>query len=341
MAVTVEVLEGLGPVAEAWDRVVDLDGANPFLRSWWLSSTTLGKARVVAVHDGPDLVGGLALERVVRGVAQLRMIGEELGAADLDLVADPTREAEVVESIGAWLAGRRLPTRFRLAGLRDGGRVAGLVPSGQLTHEGVAFSARTPASIEDYLASRSSNLRKDLGRSRRRVVDEHGAQVRLVLAGEVPDALARFHVLHGAQFGEQSQLTPTRAAFDQAVHAGVAAGEVLLHGVLHDGRWVAVEVMLAHGPRLGLLASAFDSTDDAMSGAGNLLSLHAFEHAIDHGFEEVDFLRGASGYKARWVDTPRSVMTATGDNSNLAKAIGSAPATARRLRRSLRSQRSD
>ncbi len=70
MAVTVEVLEGLGPVAEAWDRVVDLDGANPFLRSWWLSSTTLGKARVVAVHDGPDLVGGLALGATVRLVDQ-------------------------------------------------------------------------------------------------------------------------------------------------------------------------------------------------------------------------------------------------------------------------------
>ena len=110
---------------------------------------------------------------------------------------------------------------------------------------------------------------------------------------EVVDA---FICLHGARWGARGQPGVLDTAAVQQFHRLTAprllkAGLLRLHAWRLDGRIVAVQHVLVHGPRACAYLAGYDPALASVS-IGTVLLAAAFEHAIAEGRREFDFLRG-------------------------------------------------
>src|ERR1039457_4104447 len=77
IATTVSVRTSLGDAAPQWDELVLASRLpSPFLLSWWLEATAIGRPRYILVYLGDRLLGGLALQENTRyGLRQLQALG--------------------------------------------------------------------------------------------------------------------------------------------------------------------------------------------------------------------------------------------------------------------------
>ena len=144
----------LGPFAAAWDSLVARQPhPSPFLRTWWLDATATGEPVFVLVLEDSRLIGGLALQRHRRGGLEvLEMMGQgPLEPDHLDLVAEPGREAAVVDEVGAWLT-RRGSRVLDLDGIEPDGLLVAALPASYIeVRRHVARAFRMPVDLDAWL----------------------------------------------------------------------------------------------------------------------------------------------------------------------------------------------
>lgn len=304
----VEVVDRLGPRRPEWDALVAASALpSPFLRSWWLGALDPGRAaQFVLVHDGPRLVGGLALQqRRLLGVAVLTVLGGGTLCPDhLDLVAAPGYDDLVVAALRRWFhaPGARI---VRLDGMREHSRLAEVFGRTHRTEIDVAPYEPLAGSYGTYLSERGSGLRTKAGKVRRRL-QRGGVVCRRTPDDQVPAALTDFEALHGVR-SDRRALMAHRQEIGQFVRAGLADGEVRLHEAVRDGRRIAVLIGFTTGNRWSVYQLARELGHDVRD-VGTVLHLAAVEDACASGLTEIDFLRGAETYKAGFTTRQRVLL---------------------------------
>jgi CelD/BcsL family acetyltransferase involved in cellulose biosynthesis len=330
----VTVRPQLGPLAPAWDAIVDqLPLPSPFLRSWWLEATAGRRPCFVLALDGQELLGGLALQQDRwLGVPRLRVMGAGPLCPDhLDVVAAPAQLRRVVAAVGSWLA-RPGPRVLDLEGMVADPRIAAALP-GRVRREvlDVAPWSPLPADPEAYVSARPRNFRATLRKASRRF-DREGIDHRVATRGEVDAALATLRDLHSARWGRRSHFLAAFEDFARAARAGAARGELALHELVDDETVLASVACFEVAGRVSLYQSG-RAMDHRWRNAVTVLLGKVIEDACRRGVVEVDLLRGGEDYKRNFGSASRELLrlrAASGMLGDLALAALTVTAWARR-----------
>jgi CelD/BcsL family acetyltransferase involved in cellulose biosynthesis len=319
---TVLVRSELGVWAPAWDALVErLPLPSPFLRSWWLETTSGPRPRFLLVVEGETLAGGLALqEERWLGVPRLRMMGSGRLCPDhLDLVAAPDREQAVVKALAAWL-GRPGSRILDLEGVAATARVEATLP-GKVRRQVIDAApwAPLPSDPEQWFATRSRNFRANLRKASRRL-DEDGVTHRIAPPAPVDASLDSLRRLHAAHWGDQSGFLTSFAQFAAAARTGADRGELLIHELVNGDEVIAAVAAMETADRLSLYQSG-RSADRRWRNATTILLARAVQDACRRGLAEVDLLRGGEAYKHNFASSTREIAqlrAATGGRGRLA-----------------------
>jgi CelD/BcsL family acetyltransferase involved in cellulose biosynthesis len=197
--------------------------------------------------------------------------------------------------------------------------------------------------LEALLATRSRNLRSQVGRRRRGLESEGELTFRQLRGGEGLDRdLDDFFALEAAGWKGKGG-TGTAIATDPALvdlyrgFAGsmAASGRLRLYMLELDGKLIAADYGCVLASCGYLVKTAFDE-DLGRLAPGLVLRAEALRASIEEGLDRYDFLGGPDSYKMRWTDEvrPRCTLRAF-------RGLGSAPAYAWRasLRPALKSAR--
>jgi CelD/BcsL family acetyltransferase involved in cellulose biosynthesis len=168
---------------------------------------------------------------------------------------------------------------------------------------------------EQYLASRSRNLRSQIGRKRRALERDHAVGVRWTEHADSLEAdmemLFRLHDARWETMARGSSLTSERA---RAFH-GAFASKALERGWLRlgfldvDGQPVAAWYGWRVGDRFAYHQAGFDPAW-ADESVGFVLFTATIRRAIEEGACEYDMLLGDAPFKQRFADLQRFVCSA-------------------------------
>jgi CelD/BcsL family acetyltransferase involved in cellulose biosynthesis len=213
------------------------------------------------------------------------------------------------------------------------------LPGRVLRRESSPVIDRPEGGWEEYLASRSKNLRQQLGRKLRKLAREHELRFRLSDdAARVGEDMQTLFRLHRARWGEEasSALSGDRAAFHlDFAAAALERGWLRLWLAEADGRPVAAW----YGFRFAGVESYYQSGRDPdwdRSSVGLVLLAHTIEAAMEDGMREYRLLRGGEAYKDRFATTDTGVETVAVGHGLAGRALVFAGAHAARLPRWMR-----
>lgn len=335
----IERADQFAALADEWEGLLALSPRPSIFLSWpWISSwwEVYGERRrlvVLTVREAGGRLAGLLpahiSERIafrwlpVRTLAFLGQ-GEGIAADHMDLLAEPSRAAEVAGALAGWLCAPRAgwDTLELTAVAPDSAVVRHLGP--ELAVRRLRRQAVTPHSRCPYFAlpedagsfwnALSSSFRKNLRRYRRKTEEEFKTQLRRCedrrdLATAMSE-LARLHNLRKNQQGLPGKFEDARY---QRFHELVSGrmfdlGRLALYSLVLNGRWAAAEYCFQYGGVLYEYQTGFD-TEFERYGAMNVLDSYVVEDAIGRGLTEVDLLRGEEAYKQHWTKTARDQMT--------------------------------
>jgi CelD/BcsL family acetyltransferase involved in cellulose biosynthesis len=292
--------------------------------AWWRQARPRGAAlRVLAAMDGERLVGIAplwALDGEARR-SRYEVLGARLSAPAGPLAA-PGREAEVAEALaGAMAELRPRPTSLELEDLVEpdswAALLAGAWPG---AGAGVLQGAKTPVPVvdfgEDYetwFAGKSSKLRQESRRMRRRLEDD-GAEFVLVGADDLDRALDAFERFHRARWedsgGSDALVAGMHEMFRDAARALVPQGRLRIFVAEAGGEVVAVNILSAAGG----VASGWNSGFDESWGRHSpslVLTLHALADAAGRGEGRMSLGPGGKAYKLRLADGEEEVRVMT------------------------------
>jgi CelD/BcsL family acetyltransferase involved in cellulose biosynthesis len=292
---------------EQWDQLLDSSPLpSPFLRSWWLTGAGGPGRHFLLVVDGPDLLGGLALEQRHPMLSIRMMGGGPLRPDHLDLLAAPGHEAAVVSLLRDWLCrpGERL---LDLQGITPGSRLIGALP-GRVRRQPMVVAPFTPlpGSPEAYRASLPAQFRKNLRVAAKRLAAE-GVTHQVIRGQAVPQHLGILRELHQAQWGSRSDFLPVFDRFAAGFAAGWPADEVAVHELRNDDLVVATVTAFEVVGRVSLYQSA-RLIDRRWRDATTVLLAGIIDDACARGFSEVDFLCGDEPYKRRFAPDQRQML---------------------------------
>jgi CelD/BcsL family acetyltransferase involved in cellulose biosynthesis len=307
-AISTRIVAELGDVAHDWDRLVDWAPVpSPFLRSWWLAAAApAARARYLLVLDAQTLIGGVALQEQ-RHVLGVRVYGACTGGTlcpdHVDLLAAPGRELDVCRAFDGWLArpGARL---LDLDGVVQHSLLSACVPAAATRVVDVAPWDALPDTGDEYVASRSANLRRSYRRAQARLTAMGAAHHRLTPA-ELSGGMDEFERLHRAR-ADRAALVDELPRLRAALVAGAAVGEVQVDVLRCASRTLASLICFrtAGALRAYQLARVLEPE---LPDVGTALLFQAIERACGEGCYEVDLLRGAEPYKFRFVDRRREI----------------------------------
>ena len=193
------------------------------------------------------------------------------------------------------------------ASARPRSRTAGGPPTTlpYLTLEGLDWAG--------FLATRSANLRSQLGRKARTLERLHTVDSRMSeLASEVPVDLATFFDLHDRRWaprgGSGLSSSRTRDFLTSLALRALNQGWLRLWTLEVDGEAAAALLGWRVGVRYSYYLAGFDPEFSDRS-VGLLLLAHTIQSAIDEGASEYDFLLGNEEYKLRFANGFREVET--------------------------------
>ncbi len=311
---TVEELAGL---RDEWDRLAEACGrpcsAPDLLLAWWRTMAPEGASpRVVTVREDGRLVGlaPLLVERGALGVPLLRFLGTPHLPQRSAILASAAHEPAVLGAVAGCLAGSHprpalvsLDRIDRLGAARSLAR-AWPAPLGTAIAQGFTVPAPVLStggrSFDEWLASRSSNFRRDIRRTTRRLADA-GATIRRVAGpAELRSALDAFARLHGTRWGDRSQLwrPPTIAMLASAGETMLAPGRMRAYVAVAGDEIVAVEILFAAG---GEVTSWNGGWDQAWAPVRPSMALlhRAIRDCFDGGERRFDLGEGEQPYKRR------------------------------------------
>jgi CelD/BcsL family acetyltransferase involved in cellulose biosynthesis len=318
MSVTPIIVEDdqeVAALAPGWDRIA-VAASRPFCApgwalAWWRHAAPAGaKLRLVAVHDGEELIG-VGPFFVVRG--RYETLSAHL-SPPAGPIAVPDREAEVGAAIAAALAEaspRPAPLRLedQLGDRIVTGHILGAWPSRSpwvLEAPPVPLPAVVFAGLDfdGWLATKSSKFRQETRRLRRRL-DDAGGVFRLVDAAGLDTAIDAFVELNGARWeghgGSNAVIPGLREMLVDAAAELLPSGRLRIYVAEVEGRIIAVNILVAAGTEVCGWNSGFDPAWGKFS-PSLLLTLHAVAEAIGRGEERMGLGPGAGAYKLRMAD---------------------------------------
>lgn len=322
---TVEVIEDLDAaeaLASAWDELA-VAGSLPlcapgWMLSWWKHlAPAEGQLRVIAVRDGPQLIGVAPwfLQTGATGRVDVRFLGAELSDR-VDILCAAGREREVAVALRGALGGLRprphllafeavpIASRWsaRLAGGLGGRMRLGRYRNSALPAPAVVLPQGPP---EAWLASRSSNFRSQMGRLRRRLAKQ-GGTVRLISdPTEAEGALEAMLKLHADRWEGRAPSGLTSSGVPGLLRdasAALGADRLRLWTAEIDGSPVSVQLFLAAGDEVKYWNGGW-SEEHADLKPSMLTILAALEDAISRGERRLDLGVGSHAYKMRFANS--------------------------------------
>jgi CelD/BcsL family acetyltransferase involved in cellulose biosynthesis len=301
-------------LSEQWDRLLQSTTCNRAFSSsaWFLSACNADSSFspcVITAWRGRELVGLLPLVEVSgTGRVEFPPPGDYN-----DIIARPD-DSLVMEGMLDYALG--LGRTLSLKNVRVDSNCYRTVAQArsdlvekrfQIDH--TCFYIDLHISYDDYLASRSKNLRADLRRHQRKARQDGLVVTALSPEGFAPERLPEvFLSLNSSRFREKASLrfparqAFVRAAFPELFRQGCLKPFVLIAG----GEVIAIDICFT-GPRSlctwngGFLPEAEEYSP------GTLIVAEQLRQCFALGLEEYDWLRGPEPYKARWATDSRPI----------------------------------
>jgi CelD/BcsL family acetyltransferase involved in cellulose biosynthesis len=329
-------LNQLAPYADEWD---DLAAGVPF-RSWtWLSrwwrrygpqDGTRGGLAVLCVFDNDGALVGVAPWYLDCSTIQgrvLRPMGSGEVCSDyLSVLCHPAVREAVIDVLAEYLvesAGNDRPSALHWDLLQLDGIAADDSTMAKLVHRlattgctvhrraGVnCWRLELPTDWESYLSSLGKNLRRDVRRLERELLDTGRAVLHTVTRpAELPQAmkiLVELHQRRRTTLGEPGCFASQQflSFYRDVVPAMFARGNVQFCWLELDGKPVAAEFQLVGDGVLYAYQAGVDP-ESMEHQPGKLINLAILRQAIERGYRAFDFLRGDEPYKARFGAQPR------------------------------------
>lgn len=318
----------LAALDEEWTALAELR-CNPFVSPDWFwawlrncGSRDRPFVPVLCTAEG-RLLGLIPLVASARmGMRALAFAGAEFGdyfhpaAADVDevvtaraaavLLAERRQEwsvlvADYADDRSHWIAALAASETKPMKIIPYHGRVSKL--------RSVVLSGLT---WDDYLASRSSNFRSQLGRKERGLARDHEVIYRSTDARSLSVDMETLFDLHARRWAQGRSTifsTPARRAFHQDfARAALARGWLRLWLLEVDGAPIAAWYGWRLGNRYLYYQAGFDPIW-ATHSPGLLLLAHTIRAAIEEGAATYDMLLGDEAYKARFASVERTAQT--------------------------------
>jgi CelD/BcsL family acetyltransferase involved in cellulose biosynthesis len=318
----------LAAVEDEWTALAELR-CNPFVSPDWFwswlrncASYDLPFVPVLRTDEG-RLLGLIPLVSSARmGMRALAFAGAEFGdyfhpaAAAVDEVA-------TARAAAALLAERRQEWSVLVADYVDDGSqwVAALSASETKPMKIVRYHDRVSKlrsavisglTWEDYLASRSSNFRSQLGRKQRGLARDHQVVYRSADARSLSTDMETLFDLHARRWAQGRSTifsAPAKQAFHQDfARAALARGWLRLWLLEVDGAPIAAWYGWRLGDRYLYYQAGFDPVW-ANHSPGLLLLARTIRAAIEEGAAAYDMLLGDETYKARFAGDERTAQT--------------------------------
>jgi CelD/BcsL family acetyltransferase involved in cellulose biosynthesis len=313
----VERPDRIETIAAEWDSLADQVDAPPFLRpgwadAWWRAFGA-GTLEVVAVRRAGRLAAVVPLQRrggVLTSLSnwhtpQFGAVGEdepalaELAAA---LFSKGARRTTL-----AFLDSGGMDTQALLAAAETDGRrllVRTLERPPYLDLDG---------NWEDYEATRSGKLRRDLDR-RLRLLEQEGSVSVDVSDGSdrLDELLAEGFSVEGSGWkseqGTAIESRPeTRSFYSEVARSGAKAGWLRLAFLRLDGRPVGFQFGLESGGCYYFLKGGFDVAFLRFA-PGKLLLRAMLQRSFASGLVRFDFGGGDEAFKSEWTDSSRELI---------------------------------
>ena len=334
-------LESLEPLGAQWNDLLASSSADgvfltwDWIRQWWqiygagIGSGLSARAdlRVLLAFDRDTLIGiaPLMIRQTRRGVLPgprvLSMVGQGGGtlAERFAFIVAPAVELEVATAFAQFISGPMCQEwdQLRFERLTEGARstqvlIDALTAAGlplESTSAHVAPYSHLPASMDAFLAERSSNFRSQYRRSQRKL--EAVGELKVCMAGtdlSVDDAMRALGTLHRKRFDAQESKSFRTEAYIE-FHRGIARqfqrAEWLWLAILKlDGKPIAARYDYVYGGKVWCMQGGWDPEYSAFR-PGMVLTGRVIEWAISQGCAEYDFLTGDEAYKGRWATGER------------------------------------
>lgn len=326
---------------ELWSELA-LRSGNPFATwewadVWWRHFAADAEPAFLECRQDGRPFAILPLYPVRRGPLRfLRLVGHGPGDV-LGPICDPADgglAGLALRQALAELDGARLLLAERLPGgpvaSACGGRVLNRESNPRLEIEGVSW--------EEYLPTRSRNLREKLRRSTRKLEREHEVAYTLCEdAGRLEADLDSLFRLHRDRWGDGGAFTREAAvAFHRELAAAMLErGWLRLWTMTIDGESVAAWYGFRFGGAEFFYQSGRDRNYDRHS-VGFLMLTRTIKAAFDDGLDSYAFLRGDEPYKDRFASADDGLETHVLGRGAFAKAAigaGSASLRSERVRR--------
>jgi CelD/BcsL family acetyltransferase involved in cellulose biosynthesis len=331
-------LDELAPYADDWDRLSD---GMPF-RSWtWLwhwwqhygpqnnAERLRTRLAVLCVFDDSDSLMGVApwyLDSSASRGRVLRPLGSGEVCSDYQgVLCHRDVEETVVEALAEYLMDGSPQVlgwdRLELGGVdaedRTVTRLAECLSDlGATVHRrpGVnCWRLDLPADWNTYVASLGKNMRRDVRRLEREVLDADRAALHAVMRlDELPramDILVELHQRRRTMLGDAGCFASARflGFYRRVVPELLRRGQVQFYWLELDGKPVAAEYQLVGNGTLYAYQAGVDC-ELMECQPGKLINLAILRRAIEHGYLAFDFLRGDEPYKARFGARPRPTV---------------------------------
>lgn len=332
-------LDELAPYADDWERLAE---GVPFrswtwLRHWWRhygpqndADSLRTRLAVLCVFDDAHALMAVApwyLDCSAMHGRVLRPLGSGEVCSDyLSVLCHRATEEVVVEALADYLVEQASdddPDALRWDLLELGGVDAEdramnnltnhLAVSGSTVHRrpGVnCWRLDLPTDWDGYVASLGKNLRRDVRRLERELLDTDRVALHSVTRlDELPQAmniLVELHQRRREMLGEEGCFASPRflGFYRDVVPELLRRGQVQFYWLELDGKPVAAEYQLVGNGTLYAYQAGVDPGSMEHQ-PGKLINLAILRQAIEHGYRAFDFLRGDEPYKARFGARPR------------------------------------
>jgi CelD/BcsL family acetyltransferase involved in cellulose biosynthesis len=308
--VTAELVHGIDSVEAEWEDLADRMGESPFLRPGWFNAWQRAfvkrKIEVLTVRQDGGLVGVLPLARMpyrVRSATNphtpiFGLLARDAQARDAlaqAFFASAPRSA----LIGYLDASRPDGARLRRAAHEAGYRV--LERSRMRSPYAV-----TTGTWEDYVRSRSRNVRSDLRRRTRRISEEGEFVLDINVGERLPDALEEGYRIEGSGWKDARGTAirsreDTRCFYTEIAQWAAGRGWLRLCFLRWQGRPIAFHFDLLAGNVLYHLKGGFD-TRFASSSPSKVLHYLMLRYACEAGLTRYEFLGLDEPYKLQLAD---------------------------------------
>jgi CelD/BcsL family acetyltransferase involved in cellulose biosynthesis len=321
-------------LSEEWNQLLGRSASNNIFLTWeWLYSwwQHFGKNRQLAIRlvfDCEKLVGIAPLfyeSSRVRGLIPIRFL-QWLGMGDvgsdyLNIIAEPGYEVQVCDLIYLELQKEKKDwDLLRLTDLPEG--CSTILRFQELLSANENFMFRDGReyicpyielknhSQESYMESLSSNMRYNLKRRSRQVLQQlRGEITRCESIEHVSFYLDRILELHSKRWKERGGSDGFTGDEIRAFHHTVTRrlfekGWLRLYLLEIDGSQVAGIYGIEYGDTFSFYQSGFDPAWDRYS-VGMILMWHSIKDALSNRISIYDFLHGTEDYKFKWTQRVR------------------------------------